>query len=61
MENGRVVELVNTIEAAMRELAAHTDNGYITACVVDGSFVLNSGADENGQTKLSFYRGQNNE
>ena len=56
MENERVVELVDKIEAAMRELAANTPEGYISACVVNGSFMLNSSADEKGQTKFSFFR-----
>lgn len=62
MDNGNnlIIENVNIIERALRELAALTGEGYISAYVVDDSFSLESGANENGQKILSFFRTEAN-
>lgn len=62
MNNKKVLELVNSIEAALRELAEITGEPYISCFVYNGSFHLCSDQNENGQTILNFYRagGENN-
>lgn len=63
MNNEKVLELVNIIEATLRELAEITGEHYISTFVMNGSFHLCSDQNENGQTILNFYRsgGENND
>ena len=56
MDNEKVLELVNRIEAAMRELAEGTGEAHINCYVYDGDFSLQSTPNENGQTVLHFYK-----
>ena len=57
MDNAKVVEIVNRIEADFRELQVVTGEEHISAFIIKGSFYLNGYADENGQRKIDFYRG----
>lgn len=62
MDNEKVLELVNRIEANLRDLAAVTGEDHISAFIINGNFNLNSFKNENGQTVLDFFReGANNE
>lgn len=56
MDNKKVVEIVNRIEADFRELVKETGESHISAFIIDGHFNLDSVADKNGQIKLSFFR-----
>lgn len=60
MDNAKVLELVNRIEAAARELAEITGEEHISVYVYKGSFGLEGGYDENGQKSLNFYRAEAN-
>lgn len=60
MNNEKVVELVNTIEKAFRELQKVTGEEHISAYIYCGNFSLDSNTDANGQRKLSFYRTEGN-
>lgn len=56
MNNAKVVEIVNKIEADFRELVKETGEDHISAFILNGSFYLTSHQDENGQTKLDFFK-----
>lgn len=56
MDNEKVIEIVNRIEADFRELVEVTGEGHISAFIINGAFSLNSAATENGQILISFYR-----
>lgn len=56
MEDQRVLEIVETLEKGLRELAEITKETYIDCCILNGNFMLSSGVDKNGQTKLNFFK-----
>ncbi len=56
LDNEKVIEIVNRIEADFRELQKVTGEEHISAFIISGNFHLISFADENGQTKLDFFR-----
>ena len=60
MENEKVLEIVDRIEAAFRELVEVTGEDNISACILDGNFSLDSFRKENGQVVLSFFRTEAN-
>lgn len=57
MDNAKILELVDRIEAAARELAEGTGERHISIYVFDGYFGLESSTNDNGQKTLSFFRG----
>lgn len=56
MDNAKIVEIVNRIEAGLRELQKHTGEEHISAFIINGNFQLTSFKDQNGQTKLDFFK-----
>lgn len=63
MDNERDVELVdivNIVEGALRAIAEETGESHISAYICNGCFSLDSGLDENGQRKISFFREEKN-
>ena len=60
MDNEKVIEIVNRIEAAFRELVKATGEDNISAYIVDGNFSLDSFRNERGQAVLSFFRTEAN-
>jgi hypothetical protein len=60
MDNEKVLEIVDRIEAALRELAKVTGEEHISAYILSGCFSLESFANERGQKVLSFFRTEAN-
>lgn len=60
MDNEKVLELVDRIEAALRELAEVTGEKCINSFLYDGSFSLDSSTNERGQRVLNFFRTEAN-
>lgn len=56
MDNENVLELVDRVEADLRELAKITGEDHISAFIVEGNFNLTSFKNEKGQTVLNFFR-----
>lgn len=56
MNKEKVLDLVDRIEAAMRELAEETGEAHINCYVYEGDFSLQSVPNHHGQTVLHFYR-----
>lgn len=60
MENKKVIEIVDRIEAAFRELEKETGEKHISAHFCNGVFSLDSFTNENGQRVLCFFRTEAN-
>lgn len=56
MDNEKVLELVDRIEADLRELAKITGEDHISAWILNNHFTLTSFVNETGQTVLNFFR-----
>lgn len=50
--------IVNRIECDMRKLLEITGEGYITACVVSGSFSMNTEQKKNGKYAIDIFRNE---
>lgn len=63
MDNEKVLELVNSIEANLKDLAAVTGEDFISVCITNNFFTLYSSYKPvEGRRTLDFYReGANNE
>ena len=60
MENKKVIEIVDRIEAAFRELEKETGEKHISAFICDDTFSLESFTNQNGQRVLCFFRTEAN-
>lgn len=56
MDNEKVLELVDRIEATFRDLAAVTGEDHISSFILNGHFFLQSSPNDKGQSLLHFYR-----
>lgn len=61
MDNEKVLELIDTIEAAIRELAEVTGADHISAFLFKGRFNIDDYTDLENQKFSVFRKGANNE